>query len=134
MVQTEICWEQPWLAIYVRKTSRVPVLPYNSLKTTPENCARTAITSSRGLLKSSREVVGRGREVGDPWPLPQVVLPLKWGTEPNPTVTCMVLKATDIIRRHIAHCHDEFSGLNLAFADQAALVTTTTKMFTFLNT
>ncbi|GFX26886.1 uncharacterized protein TNCV_1840581 [Trichonephila clavipes] len=43
--------------------------------------------------KSSREVGGRGREVGDPWPL-QGVLPQNWGgTEENCTVICMVLKA-----------------------------------------
>ncbi|GFW91660.1 uncharacterized protein TNCV_4500791 [Trichonephila clavipes] len=40
---------------------------------------------------------------------PQSVLPLNWGgIEPNRTVTCMVLKATDNDRRHLALCHDEF--------------------------
>ncbi|GFV23984.1 hypothetical protein TNCV_1316381 [Trichonephila clavipes] len=38
------------------------------------------------------------------------VLPLNWGgTEPNSTVTCMVLKATANDRRRTAHCHDESS-------------------------
>ncbi|GFV60232.1 uncharacterized protein TNCV_3553921 [Trichonephila clavipes] len=42
---------------------------------------------------------------------PQSVLPLNWGgTEANRTVTCMVLKATDNDRRHLALCHDEFLG------------------------
>ncbi|GFU78968.1 uncharacterized protein TNCV_308091 [Trichonephila clavipes] len=39
----------------------------------------------------------------------QSVLPLNWGgTEPNRTVTCMVLKATASDRRHTALCHEEF--------------------------
>ncbi|GFU38874.1 hypothetical protein TNCV_3539951 [Trichonephila clavipes] len=67
--------------------------------------------------KSSREVGGRGREVGGP--NPPNVLPLIWvGTEPNRTVTCMVLKVTANDRRHLALCHDEFLG-------QVASVTTT---------
>ncbi|GFW31455.1 uncharacterized protein TNCV_1288021 [Trichonephila clavipes] len=42
---------------------------------------------------------------------PQNVLPLNWGgTEPNRTVTCIVLKATANDRRHLALCHDEFRG------------------------
>ncbi|GFW63957.1 uncharacterized protein TNCV_706631 [Trichonephila clavipes] len=42
---------------------------------------------------------------------PQNVLPLNWGgIEPNPTVTCMVLKATSNDRRHLALGHDEFRG------------------------
>ncbi|GFV89930.1 uncharacterized protein TNCV_4642731 [Trichonephila clavipes] len=37
--------------------------------------------------------------------------PLNWGgTEPNHTVTCMVLKATVNDRRLLALCHDEFRG------------------------
>ncbi|GFU57107.1 uncharacterized protein TNCV_1779701 [Trichonephila clavipes] len=42
---------------------------------------------------------------------PQSVVPLNWGgTEPNRTVSCMVLKATDNDRRHLSLCHDEFRG------------------------
>ncbi|GFU67801.1 uncharacterized protein TNCV_4684221 [Trichonephila clavipes] len=42
---------------------------------------------------------------------PSGVLPQNWGgNEPNRTVTCMVLKATDNDRRHIALCHEEFRG------------------------
>ncbi|GFV32022.1 uncharacterized protein TNCV_1195541 [Trichonephila clavipes] len=42
---------------------------------------------------------------------PQSVFPLNWGgTEPNRTVTYMVLKATANLRRHLALCHDEFCG------------------------
>ncbi|GFV65164.1 uncharacterized protein TNCV_2701061 [Trichonephila clavipes] len=42
---------------------------------------------------------------------PQSKLPLNWGgTEPNRTVTRMVLKATANDRRHLALCHDEFRG------------------------
>ncbi|GFV92502.1 hypothetical protein TNCV_1744071 [Trichonephila clavipes] len=43
--------------------------------------------------------------------LPQVLLPQNWGEiELNRSVTCMVLKATTIDRRHLALCHDEFRG------------------------
>ncbi|GFV91016.1 hypothetical protein TNCV_1248991 [Trichonephila clavipes] len=43
---------------------------------------------------------------------PQGVLPQNWGrNESNRTVTCMMLKATDNDRRHLALCHDEFRGL-----------------------
>ncbi|GFX49792.1 uncharacterized protein TNCV_3073451 [Trichonephila clavipes] len=39
------------------------------------------------------------------------VLPQNWGgNEPNRTVTFMVLKAMVNDRRHLALCHDEFSG------------------------
>ncbi|GFW90672.1 uncharacterized protein TNCV_628381 [Trichonephila clavipes] len=42
---------------------------------------------------------------------PQGVLPQNWGgTELNPSVTCMVLKATANDRRYLALCHDEFRG------------------------
>ncbi|GFX73753.1 uncharacterized protein TNCV_4290691 [Trichonephila clavipes] len=35
--------------------------------------------------------------------------PQNWGgNEPNRIVTCMVLKATDKCRRHLALCHDKF--------------------------
>ncbi|GFX82071.1 hypothetical protein TNCV_398011 [Trichonephila clavipes] len=47
--------------------------------------------------KSSREISGRGREVGGP---DQGVLPENWGvTEPNRTVPCIILKATANDRR-----------------------------------
>ncbi|PRD26335.1 UNVERIFIED_CONTAM: Cullin-4A [Trichonephila clavipes] len=50
---------------------------------------------------------------------PQGVLPQNWSeTELNCSVTCMVLKATANGRRHLALCHDEFRGPDLAFADQ----------------
>ncbi|GFX67760.1 uncharacterized protein TNCV_1564621 [Trichonephila clavipes] len=46
----------------------------------------------------------------------QSVLPLNWGgTEPNCTVTCMVLKATANDRRHLALCHDELRGPRFGF-------------------
>ncbi|GFX42616.1 uncharacterized protein TNCV_261511 [Trichonephila clavipes] len=49
-----------------------------------------------------------------------------WGeTELNRSVTCMVLKATAIDRRHLAFAVRNFMGLDLAFADQVALATTT---------
>ncbi|GFS52656.1 hypothetical protein TNCV_45391 [Trichonephila clavipes] len=61
--------------------------------------------------RSSREVVGREREVGGLGPS-RCILPLNFdGTEPNRTVTCMVLKATSNDKRHLALCHDEFRGL-----------------------
>ncbi|GFX24157.1 uncharacterized protein TNCV_2436501 [Trichonephila clavipes] len=42
---------------------------------------------------------------------PQGVLPQNWGeTKLNGSVTCMVLKATDNDRRHLAFFHDEFRG------------------------
>ncbi|GFV29025.1 uncharacterized protein TNCV_1378761 [Trichonephila clavipes] len=41
---------------------------------------------------------------------PQSV-PLNWGgIEPNRSVTCMVLKATANVMRHLSLCHDEFRG------------------------
>ncbi|GFS76934.1 uncharacterized protein TNCV_3756131 [Trichonephila clavipes] len=61
--------------------------------------------------KSSGEVGGRGREVGEHSDHPQSVLPLNWGgIELKRTVTCMVLKATANDRRYLALCHDEFRG------------------------
>ncbi|GFX41275.1 uncharacterized protein TNCV_2219731 [Trichonephila clavipes] len=42
---------------------------------------------------------------------PQGVLPQNWGeTERNCSVACMVLKAMDNDRRHLALCYDEFRG------------------------
>ncbi|GFY13939.1 uncharacterized protein TNCV_1296001 [Trichonephila clavipes] len=42
---------------------------------------------------------------------PQGPLPQNWGeTELNRSITCMVLKATDNNRRHLAIYHDEFRG------------------------
>ncbi|GFW09486.1 uncharacterized protein TNCV_3995931 [Trichonephila clavipes] len=39
------------------------------------------------------------------------VLPQNWGgNQPDRTVTCVVLQATDNDRRHLALCHDEFRG------------------------
>ncbi|GFW84529.1 uncharacterized protein TNCV_457101 [Trichonephila clavipes] len=41
----------------------------------------------------------------------QDVLPQNWSeSELTSSVTCMVLKATDNDRRHLALCHDEFRG------------------------
>ncbi|GFU36273.1 hypothetical protein TNCV_559141 [Trichonephila clavipes] len=55
-----------------------------------------------------RGVGGNEREVGG-HQLLQGVFPQNWGgTEPNRTVTCMVLKAKANGRRHLALCHDEF--------------------------
>ncbi|GFW50297.1 hypothetical protein TNCV_4697131 [Trichonephila clavipes] len=69
--------------------------------------AFTAWGTLNSRRAASREVCGRGREVGHP----QGVLPQNWDeTELNRSVTCMVLKATANDRRHIAHYHDEFHG------------------------
>ncbi|GFY14423.1 uncharacterized protein TNCV_1314771 [Trichonephila clavipes] len=58
---------------------------------------------------TSRKAGGRRRKVGGP--CTQGFLSQNWGgNEPNRTVTCMVLKATDNDRRHLALCHDEFRG------------------------
>ncbi|GFU71743.1 hypothetical protein TNCV_1955041 [Trichonephila clavipes] len=64
------------------------------------------------VLKSSREVGGRRREIGGPYKQPQGSLPQNWdGIEPNSNVTCMVLKATDNGKRKLlALCQDEFHG------------------------
>ncbi|GFW48459.1 hypothetical protein TNCV_1110181 [Trichonephila clavipes] len=60
--------------------------------------------------KSSREVGGRGREVGGP-DHSHSVLPLNRGeAELNSSVTCMVLKATANDLHHLALSHDEFCG------------------------
>ncbi|GFW83807.1 uncharacterized protein TNCV_669201 [Trichonephila clavipes] len=67
----------------------------------------------RGTINSrisSREVGGRGREVGGRL-TPPGVFPQNWGgNEPKHTATCMVLKATANDRRHLALCRDEFRG------------------------
>ncbi|GFU86341.1 uncharacterized protein TNCV_2116941 [Trichonephila clavipes] len=56
---------------------------------------------------------------------PQSVLPLNWGrSKPIRTVTYVVLKATANDRRHFAMMN--FVDLDLAFANQASLVATTT--------
>ncbi|GFW37166.1 hypothetical protein TNCV_5020641 [Trichonephila clavipes] len=69
-----------------------------------------SVFAAWGILNSSmssREVGGRGREVGCPWPL-------NWGgTEPNRTVTYMVLKATDNDRRNISPTTMNFVCLDL---------------------
>ncbi|GFX11064.1 uncharacterized protein TNCV_2246401 [Trichonephila clavipes] len=53
---------------------------------------------------------GRGR-AGRPLVILRVLSIINWGgIEPNRTVTCMVLKATDNDRRHLALCHDECCG------------------------
>ncbi|GFV23719.1 cullin-4A [Trichonephila clavipes] len=55
----------------------------------------------------------------------QGILRRNWGEpELNRSVTCMVLNATANDKRHFAMMN--FVGLDLAFADQVALVTTTT--------
>ncbi|GFX20623.1 uncharacterized protein TNCV_4269551 [Trichonephila clavipes] len=68
--------------------------------------------------------VGPGRRASSPlvrlvegeerWEVPdhlQGVLPQNCcGNEPNRSVTCLVLEATDNDRRHLALCHDEFRG------------------------
>ncbi|GFT62551.1 hypothetical protein TNCV_4358431 [Trichonephila clavipes] len=71
----------------------------------PHTCW-THLPSSR---KSSCGIGGRGREAPETL---QDVLPQIWGgTEPNRTITCMVLEATVIDRRR--PCHDEIVGLDL---------------------
>ncbi|GFX42685.1 hypothetical protein TNCV_2196441 [Trichonephila clavipes] len=71
--------------------------------------------------KSSREV--RGREVGHP-DHHQSILPQNWReTELNRTVIRMVLEATANDRRHFTM--KNLVGLDVAFAVQGALVTTT---------
>ncbi|GFV41975.1 hypothetical protein TNCV_2751561 [Trichonephila clavipes] len=63
---------------------------------------RTVLQSRRpkpSSSKSSRDVGGRGREVGVSWP-PQGFHPLnRGGTEQNPILTCMMLKAKTNDRR-----------------------------------
>ncbi|GFW10624.1 uncharacterized protein TNCV_4917431 [Trichonephila clavipes] len=75
------------------------------------------VPSQHGGTLNSRRVASplvRLVEREDRWETsdqPQSVLPLNWGgTEPSRTFTCMVLKATDNDRRHLALCHDEFRG------------------------
>ncbi|GFX91638.1 uncharacterized protein TNCV_3682241 [Trichonephila clavipes] len=70
-------------------------------------------TGPQGTLNSRRvtgPLVWKGKRGGRRL-TPQSVFPLNWvGTEPNRTVTCMVLKATSNDRRHFALRHDEFHG------------------------
>ncbi|GFW25401.1 uncharacterized protein TNCV_3721291 [Trichonephila clavipes] len=82
------------------------------------------LNSRRAASPLVRLVEGKERwEAPDhPW---GVVLPQNWGeTELNRSVAYMVLKATANDRRHLALM--KFECLDLAFADQVALVTTTT--------
>ncbi|GFW55904.1 cullin-4A [Trichonephila clavipes] len=77
-----------------------------------------------GTLNSRRAAspLVRLGEAEERWEAPDPfhgVLPQNWGeTELNSSVTCMVLKGTANDRRHLALCHDEIRGLDLAFADQ----------------
>ncbi|GFT47477.1 uncharacterized protein TNCV_3750101 [Trichonephila clavipes] len=70
----------------------------------------------KGTLNSCRAAspllrLVEGEEKWEAFDHLQGVLPLNWGgTEPNRTVTYMVLKDTANDRRHIDHCHDEFRG------------------------
>ncbi|GFV13466.1 uncharacterized protein TNCV_129641 [Trichonephila clavipes] len=67
------------------------------------------LNSRRAASPFERLVEGEERwEASDH---PQGVRPLNWGgTEPNRTVTCLVLKATANDRRHLALSHEEFRG------------------------
>ncbi|GFV22931.1 uncharacterized protein TNCV_2623841 [Trichonephila clavipes] len=53
-----------------------------------------------------------GEEMREALDNPQGVLPQNWGgTEPNRTITCMVLKSTtNDWRKNLAPCSDEFRG------------------------
>ncbi|GFT67003.1 hypothetical protein TNCV_1348481 [Trichonephila clavipes] len=74
--------------------------------------------------KTSREVGGKGREVGGPWP-PQGFLHLNFGgTEQNCTVTCMRLKAKANDRLKFPLSRNEFRRHRSDFVRQVALVTT----------
>ncbi|GFU86666.1 uncharacterized protein TNCV_2880861 [Trichonephila clavipes] len=67
-----------------------------------------------GYLNSRRAASPIVRLVEERWEASdhsQGVLPQNWGEiELNHSVTCMVLKATDNDRRHVALCHEEFHG------------------------
>ncbi|GFY04322.1 hypothetical protein TNCV_4414101 [Trichonephila clavipes] len=74
----------------------------------PSHKLISGLSRHRGTLnsrKSSREMGGKGREVGDPGN-PQGVFSLKI-LEPNRTITCRVLKATDNGKHK---CRNEFHG------------------------
>ncbi|GFX34570.1 uncharacterized protein TNCV_3658081 [Trichonephila clavipes] len=78
------------------------------------------VNSPRAANHLVRLVEGEER-----WETPdhlQGVLPQNWGEiKRNHSVPCMSLKATDNDRRHLALCHDEFRGLDLAFADRVSI-------------
>ncbi|GFY12041.1 synaptojanin-1 [Trichonephila clavipes] len=81
----------------------------------------------RGTLNSQRAAnplvrLVEGEESWETSDHSQSVFPLNWGgTEPNRTVTCMVLKATANDRRHLALCHDEFQGPRSGLCSSVAL-------------
>ncbi|GFX61382.1 uncharacterized protein TNCV_4894261 [Trichonephila clavipes] len=68
-----------------------------------------SLNSRRAASPLLRLVEGEERwEAPDPL---QGILPLNWGkTERNHSVPCLVIKATDNDRRHLALCYEEFRG------------------------
>ncbi|GFY32157.1 uncharacterized protein TNCV_3556651 [Trichonephila clavipes] len=69
------------------------------------------VTLNRRQATSPLVMLVAGKEMWEASDQPKSVLPLNWAaTEPNRSVTCMVLKATANDRRHLALCHDEFRG------------------------
>ncbi|GFV50278.1 uncharacterized protein TNCV_621881 [Trichonephila clavipes] len=91
--------------------------------------ANGRVPSRHGTLISRRAAsplvrLVEGKRCGRPLTTPSV-LPLNWGgTEPNRTVTvwCSKLRLTTSVTWPFATMN--FVGLDLAFADQVALVTT----------
>ncbi|GFV26433.1 uncharacterized protein TNCV_4308321 [Trichonephila clavipes] len=80
------------------------------------NSCRTASPFVR--LVKKEEVAGPDHSM--------VFLPQVWrGRESSHTVTCIMLKATDNDRPHLALCHDEFLGFDRVFADHVAVVAAT---------
>ncbi|GFT86346.1 cullin-4A [Trichonephila clavipes] len=79
----------------------------------------SAVGTGRLVARPLERLV-EGEERWEATDHPQDVLALNWGeTEQNYSVTCMVFKATANDRRHLVLSHDEFRGLDLAFADQS---------------
>ncbi|GFY11305.1 cullin-4A [Trichonephila clavipes] len=88
------------------------------------------VSSRHGSTLNSRRAASplvrlvEGEESWESPDHPQGNLPLNWDeTELNRSVTCMVLKANANDRCHLALCHDEFRGLDLAFSDQIVSMT-----------
>ncbi|GFW86523.1 uncharacterized protein TNCV_4333071 [Trichonephila clavipes] len=79
-------------------------------------CSRIVPSRHGGTLNSRRAAsplvrLVEGEERWEAPGHPLDVFPLNWGeTKLKRSVTCMVFKATDNDRRHLALCHDAFCG------------------------
>ncbi|GFV24587.1 uncharacterized protein TNCV_1914491 [Trichonephila clavipes] len=98
-------------------------------------CKCTVPTRHGGTLNSRRAVrLVEGEERWAASDYYQSVPPLYWGgTEPNRTVTCVVLKATANDRRHLSLCHDEFRGPRSGLCRSGGISNNNIKIVAFIH-